>query len=64
MPTEKTEWLSVAEVAAALRVSEWLIRSLLVKGLPHIRLGDTYRLRLQEVEDFLRKPTHKEDEHG
>jgi excisionase family DNA binding protein len=47
-------WRTVADVAAHLGCSEDFLRARLRLGLPHLRLGSDYRLRVSEVESFLR----------
>jgi len=49
-----TEFLTVSEVAAALRVSNMTVYRLVSAGeLPAVRVGRSVRLRRDEVDEYL-----------
>ncbi len=55
-PEAKARLLSVAEVAALLRVSRTTVTRLILEGhLPAHRVGRLYRVASAELEAFLRK---------
>lgn len=50
----KAQFLTVAEVARALRVSNMTVYRLITGGqLPAVRVGKSYRLREEDVDRFL-----------
>jgi excisionase family DNA binding protein len=50
-------FLTVAEVAAMLRVSNMTVYRLINAGsLPAVRIGKSYRLRESDVEQYLDQP--------
>ncbi len=50
----KAQFLTVAEVARALRVSNMTVYRLITAGqLPAVRVGKSYRLREEDVDRFL-----------
>ena len=62
MPTNPTgaggdpEFMTVAEVAARMRVSKMTVYRLLHGGeLPAVRVGRSFRVREDDVDDYLRK---------
>ena len=50
--------LTVSEVAAILRVSPATARGLLRGGLPHVRLGRQYRVRIDDLDRWLAGQVH------
>jgi len=52
----KARFLTVAEVATALRVSNMTVYRLIQSGeLPAVRVGKSYRLREEDVDSYLSK---------
>jgi len=50
------EFMTVAEVAERLRVSERTVRQLIMRGeLPAIKIGKEWRIARAELEAFLKK---------
>lgn len=50
----KAQFLTVAEVARALRVSSMTVYRLIAAGqLPAVRVGRSYRLREEDVDRYL-----------
>lgn len=50
----RTRYLTVAEVASTLRVSNMTVYRFITAGeLPAVRLGKSYRLREDDVDKFL-----------
>lgn len=55
------ELLTVAEVAAGLRVSRMTVYRLIHAGtLPALRVGKTYRIRRRDLEAFLAAGSHSD----
>ena len=56
--------LTVAEVAAAMRVSNMTVYRLIKTGeLPAVRVGKNYRIREADVERYLSERSVKVEEH-
>jgi excisionase family DNA binding protein len=50
----KSQFLTVAEVARALRISNMTVYRLISSGqLPAVRVGKSYRLREEDVDRYL-----------
>jgi excisionase family DNA binding protein len=50
------QFLTVGEVAAALRISNMTVYRLISSGqLPAVRVGRSYRLRVEDVDGYLAK---------
>ncbi len=55
-PGVEPEFMTVAEVAARMRVSKMTVYRLLHGGeLPAVRVGRSFRVREDDVDDYLRK---------
>jgi excisionase family DNA binding protein len=53
-PQAKSTFLTVAEVAQSLRVSNMTVYRLISSGeLPAVRVGKSYRLREEDVDAYL-----------
>ncbi|HEY2427646.1 MAG TPA: helix-turn-helix domain-containing protein [Acidimicrobiales bacterium] len=53
-PQAKSTFLTVAEVARSLRVSNMTVYRLISSGeLPAVRVGKSYRLREEDVDAYL-----------
>lgn len=49
-----SQFLTVAEVASALRISNMTVYRLISSGqLPAVRVGRSYRLRVEDVDRYL-----------
>ncbi len=50
----KSQFMTVAEVARALRISNMTVYRLITSGqLPAVRIGKSYRLREEDVDRYL-----------
>lgn len=55
-PGTEPEFMTVAEVATRMRVSKMTVYRLLHGGeLPAVRVGRSFRVREDDVEEYLRK---------
>ncbi len=55
-PGTEPEFMTVAEVAARMRVSKMTVYRLLHGGdLPAVRVGRSFRVREEDVDEYLRK---------
>lgn len=55
-PGTEPEFMTVAEVATRMRVSKMTVYRLLHGGdLPAVRVGRSFRVREEDVEEYLRK---------
>lgn len=55
------KFLTLAEAQALLRVSKSKMYRLIHKeGLPAVKLGSTYRIRISELNTYLEKKNHTE----
>lgn len=49
------KYVNIPAVCDYFAISEAFVRKLIKRGLPHIRAGIEYRLRLSEVERWLKE---------
>lgn len=55
-PGAEPEFMTVAEVAARMRVSKMTVYRLLHGGeVPAVRVGRSFRVREEDVDEYLRK---------
>lgn len=55
-PGTEPEFMTVAEVAARMRVSKMTVYRLLHGGeVPAVRVGRSFRVREEDVDEYLRK---------